>query len=131
MFTFSFLEFFYIIDQYPSHEGVKTMSDYNPNEVTSDDRLMAALAYVFSPLVPIIFMLMEDKKNRPFIKAHNAQALAVGIVMIIVVPIIAAVTLGCGSILWLIMLWWGYKAYKGEYINIPVISDFVKNQGWA
>lgn len=99
MFTFSFLEFFYIIDQYPSHEGVKTMSDYNPNEVTSDDRLMAALAYVFSPLVPIIFMLMEDKKNRPFIKAHNAQALAVGIVMIIVVPIIAAVTLGCGSIL--------------------------------
>ncbi len=107
------------------------MSDYNPNEVTSDDRLMAALAYVFSPLVPIIFMLMEDKKNRPFIKAHNAQALAVGIVMIIVVPIIAAVTLGCGSILWLIMLWWGYKAYKGEYINIPVVSDFVKKQGWA
>jgi uncharacterized membrane protein len=107
------------------------MSDYNPNEISSDDRLMAALAYVFSPLVPIIFMLMEDKKNRPFIKAHNAQALVVGIIMIIIVPIIAAVTLGCGSILWFIMLWWAYKAYKGEYINIPVISDFVKNQGWA
>jgi len=39
------------------------MTDYNPNEVTSDDRLMAALAYVFSPLVPIIFLLMEDKKK--------------------------------------------------------------------
>ena len=50
------------------------MSDYNPNEISSDDRLMAALAYVFSPLVPIIFLLMEDKKNRPFIKAHVGRA---------------------------------------------------------
>jgi len=107
------------------------MSDYNPGEVTSDDKLMAALAYVFSPIVPVIFLLMEDKKNRPFIKAHNAQALAIGIIMIIVVPILAAVTFGCGGILWLIMLFWAYKAYKGEYVNIPVVTDFVKKQGWA
>jgi len=107
------------------------MSDYNPGEVTSDDKLMAALAYVFSPIVPVIFLLMEDKKNRPFIKAHNAQALAIGIIMIIVVPILAAVTFGCGGILWLIMLYWAYKAYKGEYVNIPVVTDFVKKQGWA
>jgi len=107
------------------------MSDYNPGEVTSDDKLMAALAYVFSPLVPIIFLLMEDKKNRPFIRAHNAQALAIGVILIIVVPIIATLTLGCGAILWLIMLFWAYKAYKGEYVNIPVVTDFVKKQGWA
>jgi uncharacterized membrane protein len=107
------------------------MSDYNPGEVSSDDRLMAALAYVFSPLVPIIFLLMEDKKNRPFIKAHNVQALVVGVILIIVVPIIATLTLGCGAILWLIMLFWAYKAYKGEYVNIPVVTDFVKKQGWA
>lgn len=103
------------------------MTDYNPNEVSSDDRLMAALAYVFSPLVPIILLLMDDKKNRPFIKAHTAQALAVGILYYILVT----VTFGIGFILWLILLYFAYKAYKGEYINIPVISDFVKNQGWA
>ncbi|MAT43159.1 MAG: hypothetical protein CL609_12520 [Anaerolineaceae bacterium] len=107
------------------------MSEFNPNEVTSDDRLLAALAYIFAPLVPIIILFLEDKKNRPFIKAHNAQALAVGVIMIIVVPIIAAVTLGCGSIIWLIMFYWAYKAYKGEEVNIPVVTDFVKNQGWA
>ncbi len=107
------------------------MSEFNPGEVTSDDRLMAALAYIFAPLVPIIFLFLEDKKNRPFIKAHNAQALAVGVIMIIIVPIIAAVTFGCGGILWFIMLYWAYKAYKGEYVNIPLITDFVKNQGWA
>jgi uncharacterized membrane protein len=51
--------------------------------------------------------------------------------MIILVPIIATVTFGCGSVIWFIMLWWAYKAYKGEMINIPVVTDFVKNQGWA
>ncbi|OJX41303.1 MAG: hypothetical protein BGO78_00725 [Chloroflexi bacterium 44-23] len=106
------------------------MSEMNPGEVTSDDRLMAALAYIFAPLVPIIFLFLEDKKNRPFIKAHNGQALVMGVIMIIITPIIAAFTFGCGGILWLLMLWWGYKAYKGEYINIPVVTDFVKNQGW-
>jgi uncharacterized protein len=109
------------------------MSDqFTPNpEVTSDDRLWAALAYVFSPIVPIILLLIEDKKNRPFIRAHNAQALIIGIVLAILVPIIAAFTFGCGALVWLIMLFWGYKAYKGEYVNIPVITDFAKNQGWA
>ncbi len=34
------------------------------SDITSDDKLWAALAYVFSPLVPIILMLMEDKKNQ-------------------------------------------------------------------
>jgi len=100
-------------------------------DVTSDDKLFAALDYVFAPLVPIIVMLMEDKKNRPFIKAHNAQALVMGIIMIVVVPILATFTCGIGAILWLIMLYWAYKAYQGQYVTIPVVTDFCKNQGWA
>ncbi len=84
------------------------MSDYNPGEVTSDDKLMAALAYVFSPIVPVIFLLMEDKKNRPFIKAHNAQALAIGIIMIIVVPI------HCSCDLWL----WRYSLVDHALLGV-------------
>jgi len=30
-----------------------------------------------------------------------------------------------------LQLYWAYKAYQGEYITIPVLTDFVKNQGWA
>jgi uncharacterized membrane protein len=101
------------------------------SDVTSDDRLWAALAYVFSPIVPIILFLMEDKKNRPFIRAHNGQALVMGIVMAVLVPVIAGVTLGCGAIIWFVMLFWGYQAYQGKLVNIPVVTDFVKNQGWA
>ena len=102
----------------------------DPN-VTSDDKLWAALSYALSPLVPIILMLMDDKKARPYIKYHAVQSLAVGVVFFIVVPIIAVFTLGCGSILWLVMFYWAYKAYQGEYVEIPVVTDFVKNQGWV
>ena len=59
------------------------------SEPTSDDKLWSALSYVFSPIVPIIMLLMEDKKARPFIKFHAVQSLAVGVVLIILVPIIA------------------------------------------
>ena len=107
------------------------MSQQPMSDVTSDDKLWAALAYVFSPIVPIIIFLMEDKKNRPFLRAHNAQALAMGIIMIVLVPIIATITFGCGSIIWFIMLYWAYQAYQGKLITIPVITDLVKNQGWA
>ena len=100
-------------------------------EVTSDDKLWAALAYFLSPIVPIIIMLMEDKKNRPYLRSHNAQALVMGIVMAIIVPIIGTVTLGCGFVLWFIMWYWAYVAYQGKAINIPVVTDFCKNQGWA
>lgn len=101
------------------------------SDVTSDDKLWAALAYLFSPIVPIIIMLMEDKKDRPFIKAHNAQALVLGILMAVVLPVIATLTLGCGFIIGLVMWYWAYKAYQGEYIQVPVVTNFVKNQGWA
>ncbi len=100
-------------------------------EVTSDDKLWAALTYVFSPLIPVILLLMEEKKNRPFIRFHAVQSLAVGVVLIIAVPIIATLTLGCGSILWFIMFYWAYKAYQGEMVQIPVVTDFIKSQGWV
>lgn len=100
-------------------------------EVSSDDKLWAALSYVFSPLVPIILLLMEEKKTRPFIKFHAVQSLAAGIVLWIVVPIIATLTLCIGSVLWLVMFYWAYKAYQGEMFDIPVITKFIKNQGWV
>jgi uncharacterized membrane protein len=112
------------------------MAEKKPDTtVSSDDRLLAALAYVFTPLVPIIILLLEDKKNRPFIRAHNGQALAWGIVLFVANFVLSAVTLGLFACLWPLtlipQLYWAYKAYQGEMINIPVVSDFVKKQGWS
>lgn len=95
------------------------------SEVTSDDKLWALLAYIFSPLVPIILMLMEDKKNRPFIKAHNAQALILGIIAVI------TSSFCIGILVWFYMLYLGFQAYQGKIVEVPVITNFVKGQGWA
>jgi len=104
-------------------------------EVTSDDKLWALLAYALSPIVPIIIMFMADKKDRPFIKAHNAQALVWGIVNVVGGTILSSVLFFCfgapSIIIWAVGVYWGYKAYQGELVNIPVITDFCKNQGWA
>jgi uncharacterized protein len=102
--------------------------------VTSDDRLWALLAYLLSPIVPIIILLMEDKKNRPFLKAHNVQALIWGVLGGALSALLSPV-LGIGCIIAVayivITIIWAVKANKGEYITIPVITNFVKQQGWA
>jgi uncharacterized protein len=104
-------------------------------EVTSDDKLWALLAYVFSPLVPVIILLMPEKKNRPFIKAHNMQALIWGLINLVVGTILSGVLFFCfgapSIILWAIGAYWGYQAYQGKMVNIPMLTDLVKNQGWA
>ncbi len=103
--------------------------------ITDDDKLWAFLAYVFTPIVPIILMLMEDKKNRPFIKAHNAQALAWGIVNVIGGTILSSVLFFClgapSLIIWAVGVYWGWQAYQGQEVTIPFVTDFVKQQGWA
>jgi uncharacterized protein len=100
------------------------MTDFNA-EVTSDDKLWAALTYVFSPLVPIIIMLMEDKKNRPFLKAHNVQALILGIIAVITSSFCV------GILVWFYMLYLAYQAYQGKLVEVPVITKLCKDQGWA
>ncbi|MFO7539027.1 MAG: hypothetical protein R6X32_13365 [Chloroflexota bacterium] len=99
---------------------------------SSDDRLWVLLAYVLAPLIPVIILFMEDKKSRPFIKAHNAQALAWGVLSILVGMPLSSVTCGLASlVMWGIAIYWGYQGYQGQMVQIPVITDFVQNQGWA
>ena len=99
---------------------------YPTSDITSDDKLWAALGYIFSPIIPIIMLLIEDKKVRPFIKYHSIQSIAA----FIIIFILAAITVGCGSVLVLIMLYFAYKAYQGEYFEIPLLTKFMKGQGW-
>lgn len=100
---------------------------------TSDDKLWAALAYLFTPLIPIILLLIDGKKERPFIKEHLVQALVWGIVSIVLSFVLGAtIILACVAwVVWIPQIIWAYQAYQGKSITIPVITDFVKNQGWA
>jgi uncharacterized protein len=102
-------------------------------DITNDDKLWSLLAYVLTPIVPIIILLMEDKKNRPFIRAHNAQALALGVINVIIgVALSWTLVLACVPlIIWFACVYWGIQAYNGKYVEIPVVTNFVKKQGWA
>ena len=104
-------------------------------DATSDDKLWAALSYVFAPIVGIILLLMQEKKVRPFIKFHAVQSIAVSVAFWILATIITTVTVGIGGLcvplVWLVFLYWAYKAYQGNLVNIPVVTNFIKGQGWA
>ncbi|PKN93148.1 MAG: hypothetical protein CVU44_12025 [Chloroflexi bacterium HGW-Chloroflexi-6] len=102
------------------------MSEFN-SEITSDDKLWGLLSWLFAPIVGVIVLLMDDKKNRPFLKYHAVSSIA----FTVVAYVITTLTVGCGAVILLLNIWFAIKAYQGEYVTIPVITDFVKKQGWV
>lgn len=109
-------------------------SQVPPTDVTSDDKLWAAIGYPI-PILPIIVLLMEDKKNRPFLRFHAIQSLILNVVIYIAIAILTAVTFGfgglCAPLVWLVTLWPAWDSYQGKYTQIPGITDFIKNRGWV
>jgi len=115
-------------------------------DITESDRLMALLAYITGVIVPIIILLSEGMKNRPFQRYHAIQSLGLwvatliySVVACIVYFLLTTITFGIlGLCLWIIFLLplvpvilYGIKAYQGEWVVIPVVTDFVKGQGWV
>jgi len=110
------------------------MTNQPSGDITSDDKLWSALGYPI-PLISIIVLLMEEKKNRPFIKFHAVQSLIFNVVLYILIFLVSAVTLGfgaiCAPLLWLAVLWPAWDSYQGKYTEIPVLTNFMKGRGWA
>ncbi len=66
-------------------------------DITSDDKLWAALGYPIF-IIALIMLFIEGKKDRPFIKYHAVQALAVNVVIWIVVIVLGFIPIvGCIS----------------------------------
>jgi uncharacterized membrane protein len=36
-----------------------------------------------------------------------------------------------GILVWIYAIYCGYQAYQGKLVEIPVITNLCKNQGWA
>jgi uncharacterized membrane protein len=111
------------------------------DDITDNDKLMAALSYPI-PIVAIIILLVEDMKARPFQKFHAVQAIAANVVLWVAIVILGCVLtvisipIGggvCGPaaiLLWFITLYWAYQAYQGLYFEIPYLTQFMKDQNW-
>ena len=96
-------------------------------ESNNDDRLWAALSYlpVVWPIVAIVMLVWEEKKNRPYIKYHAIQSLATGAAAFLLS------FLCIGFLVYLYMFYLAYLAYQGQDVTVPVITDFIKKQGWV
>jgi uncharacterized membrane protein len=104
------------------------MSQAPMSDVTQDDKLWAALCYIpyLNPLISIIVLLMEEKKKRQFIKYHAIQSLVLGVLAYLLTPLC-----GIGLLVAVYMLYLAYQAYQGKEEKVPVVTDFIRNQGWA
>jgi uncharacterized membrane protein len=101
-------------------------------DVTSDDKLWAALGYPIF-IIALIMLFVEGKKDRPFIKFHAVQALALNVVLWIVVIILSVTVILaiCDPVLWLLMIWPAILAYQGKYFEVPVVTKFLRGQHWV
>jgi uncharacterized membrane protein len=99
-------------------------------QITQDDRLWAALSWIpISPLWPvfaIVALVLEEKKDRQFIRYHAVLSLATGVILI---PL-SIVTCGCAALVYIVFFYWAYLAYQGKTVEIPFLTDFARNQGW-
>ncbi|MGB8215546.1 MAG: DUF4870 domain-containing protein [Anaerolineales bacterium] len=101
------------------------------SDITSDDKLWAALGYPIF-IIALIMLFVEGKKDRPFIKFHAVQALALNVVLWVVILIISITVILaiCDPVLWLLMIWPAVLAYQGKYFEVPVLTKFLRGQHW-
>ncbi len=122
------------------------MTQNTSTEITDQDKLMAALSYIIGIIVPLIILLTESK-NRAFQRYHAIQslgldaalfvasiALCIIVTVIQIIPVVGQV-IGCLMIFvylapLVIVIYYAYKAYKGEMFEIPVVTDFLRQQKW-
>jgi uncharacterized membrane protein len=134
---------------WPPETSAQPATAWPAKDVTDNDRLMAALAYatqvIVPVIVPVVMLLAEESKKRPFQKFHAIQSLGFlaaaviyEILAAVVFTVLTVVTLGClGCILWVLFvvpvvpaLYYAYQAYKGLYFKIPFLTDFMVKNKW-
>jgi len=109
-------------------EHQETMGE---SEITSNDRIWAALGWLpvtpLWPILAIVALLMENTKDQAFVRYNAVVSIVTGVILI---PL-TIVTVGCAGLLYFVFFYWAYQAYQGQEVRIPVVSDWVKKQGWA
>ena len=80
-------------------------------------------------------VVVEEKKDVPFLRFHAVQSIALNIAIWVLIILLITVTLGlggiCAPLLWLVTLWPAYDSFQGNFTEIPVITKFIKGQGWG
>lgn len=112
------------------------------------ERLLASLAYVSQIIVPAVFpivlLVSADTSKSRYLRYHAVQSLAVLVASIVyylaatVVYALLSAILSClGCALWVIFLvptaamgYCGYAAFRGDYVEIPWLTRFLRENAW-
>lgn len=97
------------------------------SDITQDDKLWALLSWLLWP-VAIVVLLMDDKKSRPFIKYNAVLALAFTVVLYVLGTVTAGCLLVVGGIYAIVL---AIQAFQGQWVTVPLLTDFVKKQHWV
>ena len=98
------------------------------SDLTSDDKLWSLLSWLIWP-VAVIVLFMEDKKARPFIKYNAVLSLSLSVNAWGSSIIGIGLCLGPLAFIYSVVL--GIQSYQGKWVTVPVLTDFVKKQGWV
>ena len=88
-------------------------------DITSDDKLWAALGYPIFPIA-IIMLLVEGKKDRPFIKFHAVQALALNVAVWVVEIILGILSAALAAVT--LRDWRTYQLHRADYLATLVLA---------
>jgi len=111
------------------------------SNMANEDRLLSGFAYAIG--FPSIFIILSDKRRDSFVGYHGAQALFLWIGILVVwiglrvflnfidsLGIYFALLDSLSSILifflWIYALYCGFRAYNGDYFDIPYITELTK-----
>ncbi len=124
-------------------------------QISSDDRLIAMLCYISQLVVPLVLpaivLLSQNTRERPYQRYHAAQSLALtlallGLFIVVslatliwqIVPLVGALVglvvlclsplAAVGAVV--LYLLYGIEAYNGKWFTIPIITPFLRDQGW-
>lgn len=119
----------------PQAQYIPPNQDYSDPSLTSDDKTWGGLSYI--PIVGLVVLFLQDKASRPFIKKQAVQSVALGAIVFAAnillgwIPIIGwlfSFVISIGYAIYSIMNL--IKALNGKDVDIPVITEFVRKQGW-
>ena len=117
------------------------------SEITENDKMMGLLAYVVGLIIPLVILLSESGKTRPFQRYHAIHSLVLSGALFTVLLffsctcglVLALFTAGLATICFIplalipygLSIYYGVQAYQGEYAEIPFLTDFIRAQGWV
>ena len=120
---------------YQQAQYVPPTQKYSDPSLTSDDKTWGGLSYI--PIVGLVVLFLQEKASRPFIKKQAVQSVALAAVVFLATLLVGWIPL----IGWLFsfLVWLGFAVYmlfnlinalNGKDVNMPVITDFLRKQGW-